>query len=467
MRRLWPQTLRGQLVLILVGGMLAAQALTGTIWYDVRRGQLQEVPIRLVGARVVDLLALLDAERGDLTRIAALRRPGFDFWLVPAPQSEDLIPDAGKINAARLLSGIVNTGLGRQVDMRLLSLHLRDQQDDEAGLSSMFDGESPKSHFLLDVALPDGRWLRVQASEDPGWKTSQPLALLLDYLGRIYVLRILGLVVIALVAVRLVTRPLDRLAQAAEALGRDIQRPPLVVQGPLEVRRAAQAFNAMQQRLVSNLAERTRFLAAVSHDLRSPITRLRLRTEMLAEAGLRDKFRRDLEHMEAMVSATLGFVQNEAATEHMQSVDIDALLASLQSDMQDMGHIVEVHGRANGPLPAYPRTLKRCLQNLLDNAIRYGGSASMQVEDTPEQVCVIVSDRGPGLPEAMLQQVFEPFFRLEASRNADTGGYGLGLSIAQTVARAHGGDLVLRNRPGGGLDAVLRLPRPAGTAAAI
>ena len=238
-------------------------------------------------------------------------------------------------------------------------------------------------------------------------------------------------------------------------------RPPLSESGPTEVRRAAQAFNAMQQRLIANIAERTRFLAAISHDLRSPITRLRLRTEMLDDNRTKERFRSDLEEMEHMVSSTLDFVSSGEINEARQNIDINALLQSLQADLEDVGQSVRIEGRAKQPLPGYARSLKRCVQNLLENAVRYGREVVVRVEDQAERLTIVISDRGPGIPQAQLEQVMEPFFRVEGSRNAETGGYGLGLSIAHTIARAHEGRLSLRNREGGGLEVELLFQRKA------
>ena len=286
----------------------------------------------------------------------------------------------------------------------------------------MLESKPVVGQFLIDLRLPDGRWLQVDAREEQGWTSTSPLDLLFDYVMRIYLLRVLVLVVIALVAVRLAIRPLNALAKAAEALGRDIQRPPLSESGPTEVRRAAQAFNAMQQRLIANIAERTRFLAAISHDLRSPITRLRLRTEMLDDNRTKERFRSDLEEMEHMVSSTLDFVSSGEINEARQNIDINALLQSLQADLEDVGHSVRIEGRAKQPLPGYARSLKRCVQNLLENAVRYGCDVVVRVEDQAGSLKIVISDRGPGIPQEQLEQVMEPFYRVEGSRNAETGG---------------------------------------------
>ncbi len=203
-----------------------------------------------------------------------------------------------------------------------------------------------------------------------------------------------------------------------------------------------------------------RFLTAVSHDLRSPLTRLRLRAEMLPDAQWRERLRGDLDEMEAMVRATLDAVQGVEVTETRHEIDLDSMLEGLAADAREAGRTVTIDGRAGRPLAGYPRNLKRCLQNLLDNAIRYGEEAAVHVTDEGRSVRIVVSDRGPGIAdEAMLERVFEPYFRISTSRNEASGGTGLGLTIARSVAAAHGGTLTLRNRADRGLDAELVLPR--------
>jgi len=266
-------------------------------------------------------------------------------------------------------------------------------------------------------------------------------------------------IVLSLVAVRWVTGPLSALATAAEKLGEDINRPPLPETGPIEAQRAARAFNTMQQRLSRFIADRTRIFTAMSHDLKTPITRLRLRTEMLENEALRAKFAKDLDEMEAMVAQSLDFMRDASTQEAPQPVDTMALLESLQTDYQDSGIRVEIEGGIARPYTGRPLALRRCLGNLIDNAIRYAGRATIKLEDAADRLTIRILDGGPGMTEQELEQAFEPFFRGEASRSRDTGGTGLGLGIARNIARAHGGDLVLRNRPGGGLEAILSLPR--------
>jgi signal transduction histidine kinase len=318
----------------------------------------------------------------------------------------------------------------------------------------------PSGDFHVQTHIGTLGWLDVNASEGQAGMHSEPRVLVLDYLLRIYLIRFVAIVLIALVAVRFAVRPLKQLANAAEALGTDIYRPPLTIAGPREVRTAAQSFNAMQRQLVESIGARTRMLANISHDLRSPLTRLRLRTEMLTDEQARERLRGDLEEMETMIRSTLDFVQGIDIAEPRHDVDIDSMLQGLRDDALEAGADVQLSGHARGPVAGFPRNLKRCLQNLLDNAIRHGGSARVSTDDDGRKLTIVVSDNGPGLDDALLERVFEPYFRAPAAGKVPVaGGTGLGLTIARSIATAHGGALILRNRAGGGLDAMLVLPR--------
>ena len=305
------------------------------------------------------------------------------------------------------------------------------------------------------VQLRDGHWARFD-SELPQSAVGLPwrLALTLGVL-------LAAVLLLSFVAVRWVTRPLHVLADAAEALGRDINAPPLREEGPTEIAQAARAFNTMQSRLARFIQDRTRVLAAMSHDLKTPITRMRLRAELMDDEELRQRFEADLKEMESMVTHTLEFMRGLGGSEARQAVDVMALLESLQSDNEAMGRTVRIEGHATAPYPAVVSLLKRCLGNLVDNAVLYGNRVTIQVEDTAQCLTLRFLDEGPGIPEPELEKVFEPFYRLEQSRSRETGGTGLGLTIARNIAQVHGGDIVLRNRREGGLEAVLTLPRRA------
>ncbi len=306
--------------------------------------------------------------------------------------------------------------------------------------------------LLLHVYLADGSTLVLKT--DLSYDDDQGSSILL------HLAIILGTIIgFSFVAVRWVTRPLQQLAIAAEDLGNDIYRPPLLEEGPIEVSRAAHAFNTMQARLIRHIQDRTQLLAAISHDLKTPITRLRLRTELLDDSNLRTRFQKDLDEMESMVMATLDFMRGVDQQETFQPVDMMALLESIQADAQEMKSEVTIHGTVLLPYRGKPTALKRCICNLIDNALKYGHSATLFVEDSNKHCIIRIQDQGTGIPNEQMKNVFIPYNRLEISRNRDTGGTGLGLSIAQDIAQAHGGDISLNNTLAGGLEAVLVLPR--------
>jgi signal transduction histidine kinase len=272
-------------------------------------------------------------------------------------------------------------------------------------------------------------------------------------------LTFITVIAVSLIAVRLVTRPIKQLAEAADAFGHDLDAPPLAETGPTETRRAAEAFNGMQARLKRLIAERSRALAAVSHDLRTPLTRLRLRAELVDDETLRAQINADIDDMQAMVEATLDYLRGLGDSEAVQSIDIEALLHSLVADEQALGRAVDFVGGKVKPYPGRVSALKRALANLIDNAVKYGHAAHLTVVDAPNALRIVVADDGPGIPEADFDRVVEPYVRLETSRSRATGGVGLGLAVARDAAKLHGGELKLENRAEGGLRATLLLPR--------
>jgi len=272
--------------------------------------------------------------------------------------------------------------------------------------------------------------------------------------------RLAALLLAAWIGARWLSEPIRRLARAARALGDDIEGPPLPEDGSTECREASRLFNQMQSRIREQLNERDRLVAAVSHDLRTPLTRLRLRAENLADPERKRQFSQDISEMDNMIRTTLDFLSGAADAEAMVQLDVAALLESMADDLREAGHEVTVQGTAE-PLRAQALALRRCVSNLVENAIRYGGAADIRLSDCNEALQIAVHDRGPGMPEDELEKVMAPFYRLEASRQLDCAGVGLGLSIAQDIARRHGGELKLRNGEAGGLVATLRLPRPS------
>jgi len=260
------------------------------------------------------------------------------------------------------------------------------------------------------------------------------------------------------VVARSITRPLSELARAADSVGRDLRQPKITEQGAREIRNAARAFNTMQDRMQRYLDSRSRVLAAMSHDLKTPLTRLRLQVEMLDDSAAQVKLGRQLDEMESMVHGALALFRGLDDNEAFMPIDINEMLATLQSEFAEMSAPVTLQGQANRSILGKPQALRRCLTNLIANAVKFGSQATVSVEDGAVLV-IRVRDDGPGIPEEELERVFEPFYRLESSRNRDTGGSGLGLSIARDVIQAHGGSLVLRNLPVRGLEAIVTLPR--------
>jgi len=457
---LLPRSLFGRLLLLLLSGLVLAQLLSAAIQLH-DRGQVLRRTIglhvaRRIGAIVTLLDTLPEAEQRRLVQALDLppTRISLDVAWGALPTSESRYAEPFAALLRRHLPA------GRALQVAVSAARMRRPRHPEH--------EPPPWHgprwreqtrrlrvkdFQAQVALKNGGVVtfRHRLPEDVfAWpyRLLATLAILLT-----------SVALLSMLAVRWLTHPLTWLATAATELGRDIQRPPLPETGPLEVRRAARAFNTMQTRLRRYIDDRSRVLAAVSHDLKTPLTRLRLRTELLDDETLQAKFRADLDDMEAMVQATLVFMRGTEQRETVVPVDINALLESLQEDLTDAGGEMHLQGAANAPFPGRPLALKRCLNNVLDNAVRYGQRAWVRVSDTPEQLTITLRDAGPGIPEAELERVFEPFYRLESSRSRHSGGTGLGLGIARNIARAHGGELRLQNGAERGLEVMLELPR--------
>jgi signal transduction histidine kinase len=238
-----------------------------------------------------------------------------------------------------------------------------------------------------------------------------------------------------------------------------VNAPPLPESGLLEVRRAALAFNQMQERIRRFVEDRTQMIAAIAHDLGTPITRLRLRAEYVEDEEQHQKMLADLSEMEEMMTATLAFARDDGATEPREIFDLNSLLQSICDDLSDAGHTVGFQPEGRLPYAFRLVALRRAFTNLLDNAVTYGESARLSVEENPEAIVVRIDDDGPGIPAELREEVFKPFQRLEASRSRETGGTGLGLTVARTIIRGHGGDIELKNRTEGGLRVEVTLPR--------
>jgi len=259
--------------------------------------------------------------------------------------------------------------------------------------------------------------------------------------------------------VRQLTRPLERFAQASQQLGVDVTAPPLPEKGPLEIRQATQAFNQMQRRIRRFVEDRTQMIAAISHDLRTPIVRMRLRAEFVDDAEQQQKMLADLEHMEKMVFSALSFARDDSAREPVAMVDFCSMLHRVCDDICDTGFQASLTIREETiACNCRPVALRRAFNNLVENAAKYGGEARVSVTQKDNAIVVTIDDDGPGIPQDRHEDVFKPFYRLEGSRSRETGGTGLGMTVARSIIRAHGGDIVLSNRDEGGLRMEVNLP---------
>jgi signal transduction histidine kinase len=274
-----------------------------------------------------------------------------------------------------------------------------------------------------------------------------------------FIIRLAAVALTAWIAASWLSNPIKRMANAAEKLGNDLNSPPVDdASGPTEVRQASKVFNQMQMRLKQQMEERNRFLAAVSHDLRTPLTRLKLRAEKIDAPELKSDVQRDINEMSAIIDTTLDYLRSDAQPEAACLLDIGALVHSMAEDANARGNVVAVSGNAR-PIRLQPLAIRRCLNNLLENALRYGERASIVISEADNEVVIAIHDAGAGIPEDKLEAVFAPFYRLEDSRSRHTGGIGLGLSIARDMARKQGGNITLNNAPEGGLVATLSLPK--------
>jgi len=301
------------------------------------------------------------------------------------------------------------------------------------------------------VQIENGNWLNLDVK--PFLRPPKAIHVLIPI---ITMLAVFGSTLIILI--RHVTRPIKTLASAAEALGRGEDVKPIDASGPTEIRQATAAFNDMRERLSRFVLDRTRMLASVGHDLRTPITTMRLRAEFIEDEHIRERIFASLDEMQHMAEAALAFAREEASSEPTRMVDLNALIQTVCTDQADMDRPVAFHENGGLLYRCRPNSLKRAVRNIVENAVVHGSSAHVTMEDLPQGIVIAVDDDGPGIPEEKMPQMFLPFARLDEARGEETGGIGLGLAIARSIVRGHGGDIEIRNRKEGGLRATIQLP---------
>ncbi|CAI8942910.1 MULTISPECIES: ATP-binding protein [Pseudomonas] len=425
----WPRTLASRLSLIFLVGLILAQALSFGAQYYERFQSARSTMLGNMRSDVSTSIAILD-------RLPAQERPAwlkqlarthYDYLLSDGEPGAPLDADEVPVAATS-----ISAAIGGAHPLTF----------------TRFAGE--QKHFQAHVRLSDGSPVTIDVR--PAMPPLSP------WLPGVLLGQLALLIACTWLAVRIAIRPLARLANAVETLDPNAHPVMLDERGPTEVAYAARAFNAMQARIAAYLKERMQLLAAISHDLQTPITRMKLRAEFMDDSVEKDKLWNDLGEMEHLVREGVAYARSiHGSTEESRRTDLDSFLDSLVFDYQDMGQDVQLQGKSAAVIETRPQALRRVLVNLTDNALKFAGAAQLQV-DTGDGLSIKVMDRGPGIAEAELQQVMQPFYRVENSRNRSTGGTGLGLAIAQQLAMALGGSLTLSNREGGGLCAELKLP---------
>ena len=433
--------------LILLAGILVAAATTSWLADNERRKAFKEFYEFRIAERVEQIVFSLDNVSPDMRSVVLQTSENFGLEASMVKDTENSPNDNPSLTA--LLKARLGSDRNVVVDKQSnCKLHTR------RGL----DFRRVEECQVVYVSLKDGTLLKLKLRmmRGPGGPPGRPPGM--PYLSPYFGLFLLLIGALAFFVAKMTARPIKDLAVAAGELGRDIDRPPLDESGPTEVRQAATAFNAMQARIKRQIQHRTHMLAAITHDLQTPLTRLRLRLEKVGEEELRRKLLEDLAVMQSMVREGLDLARSMDSAEAMQKLDIDSLLDSVCADAVDARQDVTLEGRTRASIMAQPNTLRRCLTNLVDNAVKYGRYARLHVTREGADIVIRIRDGGVGIPAELLETVFDPFFRMETSRSRDTGGTGLGLTIARNIAENHRATLVLRNHPEGGLEVTLRLP---------
>ncbi|GGD28868.1 ATP-binding protein [Sinisalibacter lacisalsi] len=457
MTRRWLGSLRTQLVVLILGALVIAQAVSLWLFVDERSLAVRAALGFEAAGRAANVVRLLEEAPPDLAGsiVRAANSPLVRFDLAPDPSVT--VPDHHHADYIETrVRALLDEGMSRDVRVNLretaVPLHpIPNLTSQMAELhQEMMRGQMQAVEMTLSIALAGGQWLNVATRfERPPLQWPLSSFLTFGLTAALILIAVFWFVITRL------TGPLRHLSGAAERLGRGDAVDALPFAGPNEVRDLTRAFNRMQERLTRFVADRTRILAAVSHDLRSPLTAMRFDAELVEDHETRESLIASIDEMQMMTEATLTFAEGLAGHEPSETVELADWLEALAHDM------VTPFDLAGGPplqVRIRPLSLRRAIRNIAENAIRYGGGAKVGWRRVGDDLVIEVSDNGPGIPDEKLEEVFAPFYRLEASRSLETGGHGLGLAIARAIVRAHGGDIQLENRPEGGLTAAISIP---------
>ncbi|MFV3317711.1 ATP-binding protein [Pseudomonas sp. NY15374] len=471
--RLLPRSLLGRMLLLTLLVVLIAQGLSSVIWVaQLRASQLQGLRASAsslahsMSASVSYFRSLPVAYRPMvLDQLRSMGGTRFFVSLNEKPLDMPVLPITPRKQAViEVFQHVLHERLGQQMEISVEFVSPDDLRIFNSGLKL---DELPRSwaHYALtleplnppvlvtQIRLDEGEWLYIASLLPEPYTGLEPERLPRQQIGFIALTTLLLLLFIGLL-VHWQSWPLKRLARAAREMSLGADVPPVAEGGGSEVVEVGRAFNAMRERISRYLTERSQLFSAISHDLRTPITRLRLRVELLEDEHLQAKFSRDLDELELLVKGALQCVKDTDIHENIEPIDLNQVLEILAEPYLRDGRIT-VEGRVLAPYPGKPLALRRCIGNLIDNAIKYGERAHLRIIDNAEAFVLQVDDQGPGVPEQRLEQVFEPHFRLAGQQQ----GYGLGLGIARNIAHSHGGEVSLLNLREGGLRVTLFLPR--------
>ena len=463
-------SMTGRVFVILALGMVAAALIAVAITDAKSQRDFEKQLVERAVDRLQSYVQFLDAAPANLRELF-LTTGGPGIHVQPA-DAKGVAPDATFQAALRERGGLLQKVEAQNGGYVMCYPEIRNLASEDIrralaseefrkALARATQGNRPRPQNLVNMIPPVCRLISVQLSDGTPLKFSMDTPWVQRERGRLVnpaflTMLALAIGVLAYVVARIAGAPLKRLSKAAAELGQDLDRAPVDVSGPAEVRGAAEAFNAMQRRLQQHVSERTNMLAAITHDLQTPLTRIRLRLEKVEDEALREKLVADLGAMKALIDEGLELARSAETSEPKVMLDLDSLLESLVEDAVDAGGNAVFEQGCQAVMQLRPLAIGRLFSNLIDNALKHGGSARVGATKIGGDVIVRVRDSGPGLPEDMLEKVFDPFVRVESSRSRETGGAGLGLTIARTLAEKNGATLKLRNHPEGGLEAIVQ-----------
>jgi len=440
----WPRTLGAQLVVVTAAAVLLSNVGVAT-WFQLAQSRLNESAIneRLIdrAASAATLLAAIPAKQ----RVAAAHALTSNIWHFEVHHSD---PQSAQMTAdEQAMANRVRALLPEKRSKSAVVVSMRQPYQDERISGTI------RPVNVIDVTVPVVRGTLLTTTFYRPPPSRWPLQIVIAAVVAIITTSIAA----AFIASR-VARPLYQLAASAVQAARGAKAEHVPEEGPDDVRRAAHAFNVMTDQVARTLARQRQLLSAVGHDLRTPITAMRISTEFITDAEVRERLQKNLEELQDLTDAVLSAARG-AGWEAMRKVDISALIESVCTDLEDLDKPVVWHAHAAAPLMCRPNEIRRAVRNLIENAVAYGERAEVHLAETPDAYEIVVEDQGPGIAEQDRDRVFEPFVRLESSRNSETGGSGLGLTLVKAIAEGHGGGICFENRRAGGLRASLRLPR--------